>query len=559
MKNGFAKSVIDIKTLVLMQLKNKLDLSFLHNKKKALLKISLMLLGIIGLTAVVYLLFYVATLLRLFSFGFLFPISVVNVIVTVYLALSIIACTVGLMKSLFFSSDNQFLLTMPVKKTDLFLSKLIVYYINELFKSAVFIIPVMVAFGLINSLPIYFYLWLIVCVFIVSAAPVAVGALLSIPVMLVTILFRQNKVVEVLSVIVVMVLAALLVAKLIMILPENINIVGKWSILYWEIQDFLVAFAKWTYPFYCIMCMIVGPVMGLPAKDFSINSGLLVLAVIAGIILITVLAFLIAKPVFFKMASTPFEYRKKLIKKHYKNHKMPAFFSGVKKEAIGMLRTPEKLYSLLFVALLLPIAILFLNKIFNAMSVRLTGTYMTIVFNILIILLILLSSNSVMAKVFSEEGSAHYLYKTSPQKFYVSLLPKLVIHFLVMTTSLGVTVYVFSFFSNLTTANLAIMFFLCFFLFVAHLFLSAELDIMSPQYDQYQTTGQGSSSENKSVIWAFIISFIVCAFSYLLINEDSQTVYLKVMFLALAFMVFRIYMFFEKVRLYYRQPYGEGR
>ena len=133
---------VSLKALVMMQLKNKINLNFLKNKKKAFLRLSLMLIGFIALTVAIYFVFYFASVLRIFSFSLTIPNNVF--IFTIMMLLSIITCSFGLMKSFYFARDNQILLTFPVTKTKIFISKLIVYYINELIKSVTFILPLFI-------------------------------------------------------------------------------------------------------------------------------------------------------------------------------------------------------------------------------------------------------------------------------------------------------------------------------------------------------------------------------------------------------------------------------
>lgn len=549
-----------LNTLVMMQLKNKIDFSFLKDKKKAFLKISLLLLAFVALTASIYLLFFLASVFRLFSFGTRVPVNVLVVIFTVMMILSIITCTFGLMKSLYFSQDNQVLLTFPISRTKIFISKLIVFYINEIIKSISFILPIFIAFGLVNALPFYYFIWLVACLFIVAMVPVAIGALLSIPVMAIIMIIRKNRSVEIATIAVFIAFLVWGIVHLINAIPADINIVGSWGTLFWDIQDFLTAFSNIFYPFTCLTHMIVGKVVNITAIVFSVDTVIYLVSFLAGIAVVFGLSFLLARPLFFKMASKPFEYRKKDIKVEKKNHKASSFWSGVKKEGLVILRNSNKLYSLLFIALGLPITILFLNKIFSAMSMRLSGTYMTIAFNILIMLLIALASNSPMAKVFSEDGNSHYIYKTIPQKYCLSLLPKIIINYVVMTLSIIASVLVFQSFAKLSVFNMLLLMLALLFIYTAHLFWSAEFDIMNPLYDQFQSSGVviNNPNENKSIIATFVIAFITCGIAYFLMQENSNTVYYKILIFATIFLVYRTFMFFDKVRLYYQDPYKGG-
>ncbi|MFR3346940.1 MAG: putative ABC transporter permease subunit [Christensenellales bacterium] len=220
---------VSLKALVMMQLKNKINLNFLKNKKKAFLRLSLMLIGFIALTVAIYFVFYFASVLRIFSFSLTIPNNVLVFIFTIMMLLSIITCSFGLMKSFYFARDNQILLTFPVTKTKIFISKLIVYYINELIKSVTFILPLFIAFGAVNSLPFYYYPWLLVCLFIVALVPVALGALFSIPLMGIAIVLKKNRIVELVSVAVFIGLVTWGIVALINIIPEDINIVGSWG------------------------------------------------------------------------------------------------------------------------------------------------------------------------------------------------------------------------------------------------------------------------------------------------------------------------------------------
>lgn len=97
---------VSLKALVMMQLKNKINLNFLKNKKKAFLRLSLMLIGFIALTVAIYFVFYFASVLRIFSFSLTIPNNVLVFIFTIMMLLSIITCSFGLMKSFYFARDN---------------------------------------------------------------------------------------------------------------------------------------------------------------------------------------------------------------------------------------------------------------------------------------------------------------------------------------------------------------------------------------------------------------------------------------------------------------------
>lgn len=119
-----------LKTLVAMQLRDKVDLSWIKNKKKALRRILLILIKFIIIAVATFLLLYFGNKMNLFKY---YQTSTIVVLVlTISLFLSLITCTFELMKTLYFAEDNKVLITLPVNTNSLFISKIIVYYIYEL-------------------------------------------------------------------------------------------------------------------------------------------------------------------------------------------------------------------------------------------------------------------------------------------------------------------------------------------------------------------------------------------------------------------------------------------
>ena len=89
----------NLKTLVGMQLKDKLDLSFLKSRRSAILKIGLSLLKFAVVTILFYLLFYICSILHIFSWTGNIPDTVIGVLFCVVEILAIVSCTVGDRKS----------------------------------------------------------------------------------------------------------------------------------------------------------------------------------------------------------------------------------------------------------------------------------------------------------------------------------------------------------------------------------------------------------------------------------------------------------------------------
>lgn len=544
-----------LKTLVFMQIKDKIDLSYLKSKKSTIFKIVLSVIKFAVITAAFWLGFFVLGMLHLVSLQPGIPTNFFSALFTIMFILSIIVCTFGLMKNLYYTKDNPLLLTLPANRTTVFTSKLLVYYIYELVRNINYMLPLLLAYCIINGLPIYFYLWLIVGYFVVTAVPVVIGALLSIPMMYITNFVKQHKWLEYILVAGTVTGVILGLLAIINAIPEDLDIIGSWGTTFWKIQDFLTKFNKILVPFYWLVVALVGVRYGTANQIFTGKQFLCMGGTLLAVAAVIGITYLLVRPLFFHMASSPFEFKKKNIKKSKRNWTLNGFISAIKKEVLLNYRTPEKFYGLLAVVAGLPISILLLNRIYAAMDTKLAGTNMTIVFNILMILLIALASNASVSRAYSEEGASSYLIKTSPKSYLQSLFAKICINAVTMTISILITTIIFCDFMQFTFIKTLLIFIMIESLYIAHLVWSAEMDFMNPQTQQYQTTGTHSNNPNevKSTVFSFVLSVMFALLTFFFISKSPNSVWIKLMLMAVAFCALRIYLYIIKIKVYFKE------
>ena len=63
--------------------------------------------------------------------------------------LGIVSCAGTLMKALYTSKDNMILLSYPAKHYEVFISKILVFYIYEFLRNLSFVLPLLLGFGII--------------------------------------------------------------------------------------------------------------------------------------------------------------------------------------------------------------------------------------------------------------------------------------------------------------------------------------------------------------------------------------------------------------------------
>ena len=565
-KDGFFTSFLEgwraLVTLVKMQLKEKMDLSYMRSKRKLIFKSTWLLIEFAAITAIIAVIFHFVKLLSLFSLVHDIPVSVISLAFGVMLLLSLVTDTIGLVKSLYFSKDNTVLLTFPATPSLVFLSKLVTYYIYEFRKSFMFTIPMFIAYGLIvrgygmgDIKGLLYYPWLILMFVLISSIPVLLAAVFSIPAMFVYIFLNRVKVLQYLLYIALGGGAILLVWWLIGLVPENINFIETWGDTYWQIQAFLDGYTKLFAPIYDFTELIVGRTVGLSSVIF--HSGTLktlLLTVVIGIGLLA-MCFLCSKPLFCRMASTPFEFKKKDRIKGRPNRKLPTAISAIKKEFVTGVRSNAFIKLGGILVIIMPMAIYLLNKLYSAMDTRFIGTQMTICFNIVIILLMMLMTNIDIASVYSRDGSSSYLNKVQPTPYAILLFSKLIFPMIIALIGLLFTINIFAIEAGLARNDAILIGVMIYGIYIAHLFTSAESDIMNPQYEQYATFNEQANNPNEtsSGVSALLFSAIAAVAAFFLSSRSDAGVWLKLAIVAVCLAVLKVFTYLSKIKAFYKE------
>ena len=347
----------------------------------------------------------------------------------------------------------------------------------------------------------------------------------------------------------------LLLWYLIGLIPENINFLESWGDTYWDIQAFLKQFTANFAPIYIFTELIVGKTIGLTSVIFHSATLISLLSIIGIGIVLLVLCFVCSKPLFCRMASTPFEFKKNNAIKEKKNIKLSPFLSALKKEVTVDLRSNAfiKLGGLLVV--IMPMAIYLLNKLYSAMDTKFLGTQMTVCFNVLIIMLIMLMTNIDIASVYSRDGSSSYLNKVQPAPYVTLLISKLVFPAAISLVGAILSVNIFAIESSMNPLDAIMIAITIYSLYIAHLFISAESDIMNPQYSQYATFNEQTNNPNESSsgISALVISVVVFVVALFLSSRGDTTTWIKLGIISMAIAAFKVYTYLSKIKAFYKE------
>ena len=369
--------------------------------------------------------------------------------------------------------------------------------------------------------------------------------------------FRQYKYIQYTTLVLLVGSVAVALIFAISLIPADIDLLANWGIAKQNIKLFFNEFTIRANILYSITLVILGEtnpylfIISFPLVPTLLRF--LMLVVITGALLAA--AMLIVMPQFYKMASKPFEYLKRETKPK-KNRRYSRRVTAVLNEFRVAFKSPDRIYANVGTLLSVPILIFLLNKIFLAMNTKAFGDQMVIAFNILIMLLVVLNMNCYASSIFSKDGRSSYLIKTQPSKPMIFLLSKLLPNTVFVCLSLLATFVVIANTLSLGVWSALVLVCSIGFIYLTHMLYCAELDIMNPQYEIYATIGNDDNNPNetKATVSAFLISFIVAVLMLLLIVENAGiTTYLKLLGISLALLIYRTYLFFQNVKLYYKE------
>lgn len=585
--------------LVMMQLKEQMNLSRHNDEKK---KFFLNLLSVVGeiakfaaVTVLCFAFMYAGGILGVGGISSYIPDTMISFVFSIMLIMAMISCTFGLTKSLYYARDNAVLLTLPCTPIQVYLSKLIIFFFFEIKRNFSFLVPMFIAYFIhrnmaagsfsfkdsptYDNLP-FSILWLIAVVVVLSLCTVAIGAILSIPAMWIANFYRQHKKLQITSVVITVIAVVSGFVAILFAIPKDIDIARDWTQIFTFVNEEIIeGFYIKNFDFlYQLSKLILGDIGTSAIAEYTFAVTATRFGILFGIAAVTLgLGFLLVRPLFYKMASTPFEYLKKEVKPK-KNRKKGRLFSSIYTNYLIILKNSNEIFYNLGILFSVPMLIFVLNTMFKSMDVSTNGFYMIVAVNILIVLIILLNSNCTFASIFSRDGQSRYLIKTIPANYSLPIITKMIPNMTFAVLSGIATSFVFYFTIGpgamvekvieetqeivmvprdpaLKLTEVILLSVGILFIYVAHALYSAELDLMNPKHQLYASVGSSVSNPNemKSTTTAFLIPFFIAGAILLLLFEQKGWVFEKLLAVSAAVLAYRIWMFFTTLRLYYKE------
>ncbi len=461
--------------------------------------------------------------------------------------ISILGYTHSLVDNLYLSKDNAILLQFPARHSEIFMSKMIVNYIVEFSRNLSFILPVLIAFGIMGVTPIDIGYWFTIPLLLVilPLIPLFLGAILSIPYMYIQ---RLLKSVPLLQTFVGLGLLGILVyigVKIIQLIPVPLRLLALYTSFIEWLTGFISSVDSYLYGFQNIVnCLFPTRT----ALDFVITIGI-------GVVIV-ILAYVLAMPLFFRIISHFSE--RSVEKKHDKvkiNKQRTVFGSYFYKELITIVRTPGKLFGYLSGIISFPFLLFAINYIFTAINTSSIGQSLVIGFNIMIGLVLATANNSSIATTISNEGAEFAVLKTAPSQTYKIVWSKICVHLIFSMLSIIAGFICLGVITDLPVTEVFFLLIVFVLINTGHLLWSAQFDLLNPRLNDVALKGSAYNNPNvgKSILAGLLTAVGFCAFAIFFLLDNYLGGWIKLLIAAAVFFVLRLLLFMANLKVYFKR------
>ena len=535
LKKGTVDMLRRLRILTLLQLSDRIRIKKNQSAKAIAAKSGLIVLAFVIITGISTALVYALCNLVMIPKTH----ELITFVIFFLQILSIVASTSGLSKTLYRGKDNPILLAYPARHFEVFLSKLLVFYIYEFLKSIFILLPLFLGFGFIyGTLNFVYIISTLFMVAMLPLFPVLIGAVLTMPILFITRLLNKLPIIKVILTIAGLVFSFWLIIQITSLIPVPLRIVALYNSFIMKVVGFITSVNK-----YALFYNLVGKLM--MGENFFINI-LILLGIIVGL---TLLVVALAMPLYFSLASKSSEQANQKKHKGTNKRSKTTFLTFVKKEWLLSIRNINDLVSNYVFLVATPYVLFFMVSIFTAVDRNTLGHSMTIGFSAFISLLMASASNTASALAITQEGAEFVLLKTVPadttKMAWAKIFFNLIFSSIIIIISFVVLIIFATRIENVVPYWLLLIAILL--INAGLIFWSLQIDIMNPKLREYAASGDSSSINNasRSILIGFITTILFTALVVIILFTGGNPVWqwVKIIGVALVFMLARMYLY----------------
>ena len=392
--------------------------------------------------------------------------------------------------ALFENEDRKILMTLPVKSSTIFYSKLTSVYVRQLFAVAVMLIPVNIAMANAAEADAVYIGMTILAIPLFPGLTLLASSILCFPVY---ILKRMLKSKYLISLILATAVLALLFYGYKYILEFIRELFTTGNIRFFfddDVMNFMIAFNKYAYPVNLIAKLMIGAEL---TKNILILCAVTVAAFAAGF---GVVALLYNKVQLMRASSS--KHASSSLKRAGRRKSV---FSGLfAKEFFQIYRTPSYAFQYFSVAVIMPLMVYFcmgigedlLKQLIMADASAELGLFLVLTFGAL--------TNTFSATNISRDGYAFYTLKAMPVKPSMIINVKVLFSAMIAVLSILVSAVVLVVAEFVTVGEATYIFFVALFMALAQIAFATGKDLRHPSFSAEEDNEVRESTQTVSQI-----------------------------------------------------------
>ena len=267
--------------LLRLQIDNHTDLLKTASPRKMATSAIKILLLLLVITAV-----FAYGCMQIFFLGIEINAQLIGLILAVVQALTLVFTVARVISTLYLSRDNQLLVCLPVTANQFFISKILLVYFKEFAFNAMLCFPLFICLGIFGGMGASFYCAIPLYLILMPVLPIILASFLSIPVMHILNFLKKHSALSI--VILLSLVAGVLWAYISLIagvagsfniaeqqlalvasINDVVRSIGKHVIIYYQLAEAMLSFAKWYYiPMFLLLCAALSVATVLIIRTF---------------------------------------------------------------------------------------------------------------------------------------------------------------------------------------------------------------------------------------------------------------------------------------------------
>ena len=404
--------------------------------------------------------------------------------------------------SIFESSDKNILITLPIKSSVLFLSKLAVVYIRQFAVTAIIILATNLTFGIVNHLGAYYIGMSVVMCFIFPLITISISSVFCLPAYFIKRSIQSRYVAYLILITAIMGVLFWGYSEILSFVQTLVT-TGEIKFLFNEKTMLTIMdIVKYSYPCNMIANILLGRNIGE-----SIGIFLAILVGVTAVGLVIVQQFYVKAIHVRSLEKTRFN----ALNKNFVHKKRARFHALLEKEFLLVLRTPSYAFQYFSVAITMPLMVFFCMDIGSDLLSGLIMVESNFELALFLVLVFGGLTNTFCATNISREGPAFCALKSTPIPWKEFIGVKVLFCSIVTVLTMAVSVTLVSALGYIAPWEAAVLFFIALILAEAQICFATRKDLDRPNFseDDDCEVRESNTTVSTIVIATLLVSAVI--------------------------------------------------